>query len=99
MENTTSKTATQTTIPDEISAIAAIIRGGWKKVYFGAVPYLEAMQGLTHICQTYGSDSAESIVRYFLANATAWRGETARAVKAKLNQLLKNGLHRFPATS
>ena len=91
MENTTSKTATQTTIPDDLSAIANIIRRDWKKVYFGAVPYLEAMQALCSINQSYGSDSASSVVHYFLANATAWRGETARAVKEKLNQLLKNG--------
>jgi len=29
------------------------------------------------------------IVRYFLSNATTWRGETARRIKAELKQMLK----------
>lgn len=88
MKSTASVTA-QTTIPDNLSAIAAIIRQDWKKIYFGAVPYLMAMEELTDIRQAYYEDSAASIVRYFLSNATAWRGEIAKEVKAKLNQLLK----------
>jgi hypothetical protein len=28
-------------------------------------------------------------VRYFLANATSWKGETARAIKAELKAMLK----------
>lgn len=88
MKSTPSVTA-QTAIPDSLSAIAAIIRQDWKNVYFGAVPYLSAMQELDGIGGLYGEDSAASIVRYFLGNAMSWRGDTARAVKAKLNELLK----------
>ncbi|RKE47151.1 hypothetical protein [Sphingobacterium detergens] len=77
-------------IPNQISAVANIILKDWKKPYFGAVPYLNTMVQLDNINQMYDQDSAKSIVRYFLANAQSWKGETARAVKAKLNQLLKN---------
>jgi hypothetical protein len=34
-------------------------------------------------------DSAVSVVAYFLANANAWRGDTARRVKAELRDMLK----------
>lgn len=72
-----------------LHAIAADIGNDWKKPYFGAVPYLEAMRALTSITDDYYADSAESVVRYFLANATTWRGEHARRIKAELNAMLK----------
>lgn len=77
------------TEPRALSVIAAEIRADWKRPYFGAVPYLEAMETLTRITDSYWADSAASIVRYFLANAGTWRGETARRVKAELNALVK----------
>ncbi|MBN9285542.1 MULTISPECIES: hypothetical protein [unclassified Flavobacterium] len=75
-------------IPNQISAIEKIIRQDWKKIYYAATPYLDAMRELDSIRQNYYEEPAASIVRYFLANATSWRGDTARAVKAKLKQLL-----------
>ena len=76
-------------LPDmSISEIAGIVRDDWNKVYFGAVPYLDAMQGLQSINDKYGWDDARGIVRYFLSNATAWRGDKARAIKAELKGLL-----------
>ena len=72
-----------------LSAIANEIRRDWAKPYFGAVPYLQAMSTLDNINQPYGYDSGESIVRYFLSNATSWRGETARRVKAELKEMLR----------
>ncbi len=72
-----------------LHAIAREIRQSWPKVYFGAVPYLDAMSELSSVGDVYGCDSAESIVRYFLANAKTWRGSTARRVKAELNAALK----------
>lgn len=73
---------------DNLSQIAAIIRQDWKpKVWFGAVPYLDAMGTLDSIDQDYGLDTGHSVVCYFLANATTWRGPVARAVKAKLKKL------------
>lgn len=71
-----------------LSAIAAEIQGDWTKPYFGAVPYLSAMAELDSVEGDYYADSAASIVRYFLANAGTWRGETARRVKAELKAML-----------
>ena len=70
-------------------AIAAEIITDWRKPYFGAVPYLTAMATLHDIDDRYGWDNGESIVRYFLSNATSWRGDNARRIKAELKELLK----------
>jgi hypothetical protein len=72
-----------------LSTIARDISRDWTKPYFGAVPYLDAMRSLQSITDKYYYDSAESVVRYFLANATSWKGETARSIKAELKTLLK----------
>jgi hypothetical protein len=77
------------TEPRALSVIAADIRRNWPKPYFGAVPYLDAMSSLDRISDRYYADSADGIVRYFLANATTWRGPDARRVKAELNAMLK----------
>jgi len=69
--------------------IAHSIRADWKKVYFGAVPYLEAMGSLRSLDDDYGMDSGRSIVQYFLANASTWRGDIARQIKAELKRRLK----------
>lgn len=76
-----------------LHAIAREIRADWRRkdgtsaVYFGAVPYLDAMRSLDSIDDMYGYDDARSVVLYFLANANAWRGETARRVKAELKRM------------
>ncbi|HLO91599.1 MAG TPA: hypothetical protein VK172_10590 [Lentimicrobium sp.] len=67
--------------------IANEIKADWKKPYFGAVPYLEAMMSLEKITDNYYMDSAKSIVIYFLANAQTWKGETAKRVKAELKKM------------
>ena len=72
-----------------LSEIAAEIRQDWKNVYFGAVPYLQAMATLRSVNDAYFYDSGESIVRYFLANAGTWRGETAKRVKSELKAMVK----------
>jgi hypothetical protein len=71
-----------------IHEIADDIRAAWPNVYFGAKPYLEAMQDLNSIEENYGCDSARSIVLYFLGNANSFRGEEARALKAELKALV-----------
>ena len=73
-----------------LSIIAREIKSNWKNPYFGAVPYINAMLYLENIHQNYGLDSAETIVRYCLANASTFRGEVARNIKKELNQMLKN---------
>ena len=72
-----------------LSTIANDIRKDWTKPYFGAVPYLDAMETLNTIRDSYYYDDASDIVRYFLSNATSWKGETARAIKAELKSMLK----------
>ena len=71
-----------------INAIAKDISADWTKVYFGAVPYLEAMHQLNSIDDNYYYDSGKSVVRYFLANASTWRGDKARTIKAELKAML-----------
>ena len=71
-----------------LSIIAHEIYFDWKKVNYGAKPYLEAMRELETIDDAYMSDSGRSIVRYFLSNASTWRGEIAKRVKAELKAML-----------
>ncbi len=71
-----------------ISTIARDIRSDWPKPNFAAVPYLDAMRHINGIGDKYYADDASSVVRYFLANATAWRGDTARTIKAELKAML-----------
>lgn len=71
-----------------LSAIARDIRKNWPKVYFGAVPYLQAMNTMDRVSDNYGMDSGRSIVLYFLANANTWRGTEARRIKAELKAML-----------
>jgi len=72
-----------------LSEIANEIKSDWSNVYFGAVPYLEAMGTLNSIEDNYIMDSGRRIVAGFLSNASTWRGEVARNVKKELNKMLK----------
>lgn len=76
-----------TTSNRPLSEIAREIRKDWKNVYFGAVPYLDAMSTLNSINDMYGMDSAKSIVIYFLSNASTWRGEAAKRIKVELKKI------------
>jgi len=74
--------------------IAQEIRKDWKAtakngIYFGAVPYLDAMASLDKPSDNYGMDSGKSIILYFLSNATTWRGDTAKRLKAELKAMCK----------
>ena len=70
--------------------IAKDIKSTWLNVYFGAVPYLDAMLELdtSDPNESYLYDSAGDIARYFLANAQTFRGEDARRLKAELKSLI-----------
>ena len=70
-----------------ISAIAREIRDDWKKVNYAAAPYLQAMLTLRSLETSFGHDSGENIVRYFLCNASSYRGGKAKALKAELKTL------------
>ena len=67
--------------------IAREIRKAWTKVSPYAEPYLEAMESLNTIDDNYYFDSGKSIVLYFLSNASTWRGEDARRIKAELKEM------------
>ena len=69
--------------------IASEIQKDWTKVNYAAVPYLDAMHSLDSINDKYMFDSAKSVVLYFLSNASQWRGETAKRVKAELKAMCK----------
>jgi len=72
--------------------IANEIRKDWKAtskngIYFGAKPYLDAMECLNSISDSYGMDSAKSIVLYFLSNASTWKGTKAKEIKTELKAM------------
>lgn len=82
--------AKTTTANRSLSEIAREIKKDWgAKIYFGAKPYLDAMLSLDSVDDNYGWDSGKSIVRYFLSNASTWRGETAKRIKAELKAMVK----------
>ena len=71
-----------------LHTIAADIRKTWPRVNYAAVPYLDAMHSLDKITDQYICDSGRSIVTYFLSNATTWRGDDARRIKAELRGMM-----------
>lgn len=70
--------------------IAKDIKSTWLNVYFGAVPYLEAMLTLdtTDPDAPYRVETARDIVIYFLANAQTFRGADAKRLKAELKSMV-----------
>lgn len=83
------KEVTHMTTQRPIYQIAADVKIHWPKVNYAAKPYLDAMFQLDKITDDYFADSGKSVVLYFLANATTWRGDQARRVKAELKALCK----------
>lgn len=83
------KTVTAKTPVRSLSTIANEICKDWTKVYFGAVPYLNAMATLDSIDDNYIHDSGRSVVLYFLANAGTWRGDVAKRIKLELKAMIK----------
>lgn len=75
--------------PRSISAIAREISRDWNPISPAARPYLQALYSLDSIDDEYGVSSGKSIVAHFLSNASTWRGDTARRIKAELNGMLK----------
>ena len=72
-----------------IYEIARDIRKAWgPKVNFAAKPYLDAMRDLSSINDKYMYDTGKSVVLYFLSNASTFRGEEAKALKAELKALV-----------
>jgi hypothetical protein len=78
----------KTTTTRPLYKIAIEIKKDWGKVNYAARPYLEAMGSIGDINGAFGYDSGKSIVRYFLSNASTWRGDTAKRIKSELNAML-----------
>jgi hypothetical protein len=80
---------TDTTTTRPLSTIAREIRKEWgAKVNYAAKPYLEAMSGLDKVSDSYGYDDGKSIVLYFLSNASSFRGDAAKRIKAELKAMV-----------
>ena len=73
----------------DLNVIANEISSDWKKVNYGAVPYLDAMKCVRSVNDKYGCEDGKTQVMYFLSNATTWRGEVARRIKKELNAMIK----------
>jgi hypothetical protein len=71
----------------KIYEIANDIRKEWKNISPYAKPYLNAMSELSEPTNEYYCDSAKSVVLYFLANATTFRGGRAKELKQELKNL------------
>jgi hypothetical protein len=86
-----------------IHAIARDIIKNWKKVNFGAVPYLDAMQSLSTRHDDYGADTGSSILAYGLSNMSHYSGrsvhdpELAKVHRAQLKRHLKEAVVEVPA--
>ena len=72
-----------------ISVIAAEISRTWPNVNYAAKPYLAAMRSLSSVSDSYLNEDGRGVVLYFLSNATTWRGDDARRIKAELKALVK----------
>lgn len=69
-----------------VGDVARFIARAWPNVWFGAVPYLQAMANGTSFdpSEPYICEDQRTQVLYFLANAAQWKGEVAKATKAFL---------------
>lgn len=72
-----------------VSEIAHAIAKDWQNISPYAKDYLDAMKDIQDINGSYYADSAKSVVMYFLANASSYRGDNARAYKALLKDMVK----------
>ena len=79
--------ASNSTTPRLLCDIAKEIKKTWPNINYAARPYLAAMESLTTMDSSYYADGAKSVVLYFLANASTWRGPDARRIKAELKKM------------
>lgn len=81
-----------------IAQLARLVQRDWRNVNFGARPYLDAMFSLDVMAPRdghYYQDTGESVVAYFISNATTWRGENAKVIKKELKRRLSKS-YRAP---
>ncbi len=72
-----------------LHVIAREIKLDWKNVNYGAKPYLDVLLYSDKVTDSVGCENAKTQVLYFLSNASTWRGETAKRIKAELNKMIK----------
>jgi hypothetical protein len=82
-------------MPRTLYQIAADIYHNWPRASIFALPYIHAMRHLNTMNDTYGQDSALTIVLYFLSNASTWRGAEARRIKGELKDLVRSTGYDF----
>lgn len=75
--------------PRRICLIARDISKNWKPINYAALPYVRAMAELNYMSDNYGQEDARDILNRFLCNASSWRGDDARRIKAELRAMLK----------
>lgn len=73
------------------SEVAREIRAKWSKPYFGAVPYLDALEQVHTSDKNapYMVEQVKDIVPYLLCNMTTFRGADAKRLKAELKEMIK----------
>lgn len=73
------------------SEVAREIRAKWSKPYFGAVPYLDALEQVHTSDKNapYMVEQVKDIVPYLLCNMATFRGADARRLKAELKEMIK----------
>lgn len=72
-----------------ISEIAGEILLAWPKVNPAAAPYLDAMLQIHGGPDTkYYAEDGRGIVAYFLSNASTFKGEDAKRIKAELKKMI-----------
>lgn len=72
------------------SEIVKEIRKLWKNPYFGAVPYLDALEEIhsTSPDAPYLFETAGDLVPYLLANMSTFRGDDAKRIKQELKSMI-----------
>lgn len=70
--------------------IAQEIKSVWTNINPYAAEYRKAMAECytTNPNDMYYWDTVKSVVLYFLSNASSWRGEDARRIKAELKSMI-----------
>ena len=72
-----------------LSVIASEIKKDWGvKVNYAAKPYLDVMGCIDSKTDNIGGgDTGQTVINYFLCNASTWRGEVAKRIKLELKSL------------
>lgn len=76
--------------PRPLYQIAEDIESDWARIFYAAIPYIDAMKSLSSVDDKYGYEDGRDIVNRFLTNANTWKGPKAKAIKAELREWLKH---------